>query len=66
MTLSPLFQLMTLSPLFSAGVSGCIINTCGWVTGVGFKILLNIVEAFHGMKKFVYSHLLRGMPMCVK
>jgi len=30
-----------------AGVSGCIINTCGWVTGSGFKRLLHIVEAFH-------------------
>lgn len=29
-----------------ASTSGCIINTCGWVTGAGFKILLNIVEAF--------------------
>jgi len=29
-----------------AGVSGCIINTCGWVTGSGFKRLLHIVEAF--------------------
>jgi len=29
-----------------AAVSGCFINTCGWVTGGGFKILLNIVEAF--------------------
>jgi len=30
-----------------AGVSGCIINTCGWVHGPGFKRLLHIVEAFH-------------------
>jgi len=30
-----------------AAVSGCIINTCGWVTGTGFKLLLNVVEAFH-------------------
>lgn len=29
-----------------AAVSGCIINTCGWVTGSGFKLLLNVVEAF--------------------
>lgn len=29
-----------------AGASGCIINTCGWVTGSGFKRLLHIVEAF--------------------
>lgn len=29
-----------------AAVSGCIINTCGWVTGAGFRLLLNIVEAF--------------------
>lgn len=28
------------------GVSGCIINTCGWVTGGGFKILMNIVQVF--------------------
>jgi len=30
-----------------AAVSGCFINTCGWVTGGGFKLLLHIVEAFH-------------------
>ncbi|XP_066911725.1 protein CLP1 homolog [Clytia hemisphaerica] len=29
-----------------AATSGCIINTCGWVTGGGFKILLNVVEEF--------------------
>lgn len=30
-----------------AAVSGCIVNTCGWVTGGGFKALLHIVQAFH-------------------
>lgn len=32
---------------FIAAVSGCIVNTCGWVTGGGFKALLHIVQAFH-------------------
>lgn len=26
--------------------SGCIINTCGWVTGGGFKILMEVVKDF--------------------
>lgn len=26
--------------------SGCIINTCGWVTGAGFKALVNAIKAF--------------------
>eukprot|EP00112_Aurelia_sp_Birch-Aquarium-sp1_P009417 Seg207.9 transcript_id=Seg207.9/GoldUCD/mRNA.D3Y31 product="Polyribonucleotide 5'-hydroxyl-kinase Clp1" protein_id=Seg207.9/GoldUCD/D3Y31 len=29
-----------------ARVSGCIINTCGWVTGEGFKLLIDIAKAF--------------------
>ncbi|XP_068747119.1 protein CLP1 homolog [Montipora capricornis] len=29
-----------------ARVSGCIINTCGWVTGTGYRILVHAAEAF--------------------
>jgi len=29
-----------------ARISGCVINSCGWVTGDGFKLLLHIVKAF--------------------
>lgn len=29
-----------------AATSGFIINTCGWVTGGGFKILMHVVKAF--------------------
>lgn len=29
-----------------AQVSGCIINTCGWVTGTGYRILVHAAEAF--------------------
>lgn len=29
-----------------ARVSGCIINTCGWVTGQGFKVLLDVTKSF--------------------
>eukprot|EP00795_Rhopilema_esculentum_P014045 gene14045-5024_t len=29
-----------------ARVSGCIVNTCGWVTGEGFRLLLDIAKSF--------------------
>ncbi|PFX14840.1 Protein CLP1-like [Stylophora pistillata] len=29
-----------------ARVSGCIINTCGWVTGTGYRIVVHAAEAF--------------------
>lgn len=29
-----------------ARASGCIINTCGWVTGTGYRILVHAAEAF--------------------
>lgn len=29
-----------------AQVSGCIINTCGWVTGTGYRILVHAAEEF--------------------
>ena len=28
--------------------SGCVINTCGWVTGTGFRILVHAAQAFEG------------------
>lgn len=34
--------------LVAARVSGCIINTCGWVTGTGYRILVHAAEAFEG------------------
>lgn len=34
--------------LLAAQVSGCIINTCGWVTGTGYRILVHAAEAFEG------------------
>jgi polyribonucleotide 5'-hydroxyl-kinase len=27
---------------------GCVINTCGWVDGLGYKALLHIAQAFAG------------------
>lgn len=29
-----------------AHASGCVINTCGWVTGTGYRILVHAAEAF--------------------
>lgn len=29
-----------------ARASGCVINTCGWVTGTGYRILVHAAEAF--------------------
>lgn len=31
-----------------AGATGCIINTPGWVTGLGFRMLLHAVQTFKG------------------
>ena len=37
-----------LSLLSQARASGCVINTCGWVTGTGYRILVHAAEAFEG------------------
>lgn len=29
-------------------VGGCIINTCGWVDGQGYRTLVKVCEAFKG------------------
>ena len=29
-------------------MSGCVINTCGWVTGMGYRILVHAADAFKG------------------
>ena len=34
--------------LLIARASGCVINTCGWVTGTGYRILVHAAEAFEG------------------
>ncbi|XP_065666884.1 protein CLP1 homolog isoform X2 [Hydra vulgaris] len=39
-----------------AAVSGFIINTCGWVTGGGFKILMNVVKSFKVDVVLVIDH----------
>ena len=36
------------SLLSQARASGCVINTCGWVTGTGYRILVHAAEAFEG------------------
>ena len=40
-------QLRVFSPI-PARVSGCVINTCGWVTGMGYRILVHAAKAFKG------------------
>lgn len=32
-----------------ARASGCVINTCGWVTGTGYRILVHAAETFDGV-----------------
>lgn len=52
--------------------SGCIINTCGWVTGAGFRALVNAIRAFEVAVVLVldqerlYNELTREMPDFVK
>lgn len=47
------FPFILPSLLILARVSGCIINTCGWVTGEGFKLLIDIAKAFTGNFPFI-------------
>lgn len=52
--------------------SGCIINTCGWVTGAGFKALVNAIAAFEATivlvldQERLYNELTRDLPPFVR
>jgi len=54
------------------GASGCIINTCGWVKGEGYKALTNAAVAFEVDVVIVldherlYNELVRDMPNFVE
>lgn len=56
----------------AALVSGCIINTCGWVKGQGYKILTHAAQAFEVDiilvldNERLYNELVRDMPKFVK
>ena len=32
----------------AAKTGGCVVNTCGWVDGQGYKALLHIAQTFEG------------------
>ncbi|XP_071803579.1 polyribonucleotide 5'-hydroxyl-kinase Clp1-like [Asterias amurensis] len=55
-----------------AGVSGCIINTCGWIKGDGYKCITHAVKAFEVDviivldQERLYNELVRDMPSFVK
>lgn len=55
-----------------AKASGCIINTCGWIKGGGYKSLLHIAGAFEVDiiividQERLYNELKRDMPKFVK
>lgn len=34
----------------SARIGGVVVNTCGWVTGAGYKMLVHAAKAFDGRK----------------
>ena len=38
--------LMIILPLILARVGGVVVNTCGWVTGAGYKMLVHAAKAF--------------------
>lgn len=44
------------SNYFVAAASGMIVNTCGWIDGDGYKILLDIVELFSPTVVFVIGN----------
>ena len=33
-----------------ARIGGIVVNTCGWVTGSGYKMLVHAAKAFDGKK----------------
>ena len=35
-------------PLISARIGGVVVNTCGWVTGAGYKMLVHAAKSFDG------------------
>ncbi|XP_017775410.1 PREDICTED: protein CLP1 homolog [Nicrophorus vespilloides] len=53
-------------------MSGCIINTCGWIKGVGYKFILHTMEAFNVNvilvldQERLYNELVRDSPRFVK
>lgn len=58
--------------LFSANVSGVIINTCGWVKQSGYRSLTHIAQAFEVDvivvldQERLYNELVRDMPPFVR
>lgn len=44
-----LIMLKFLIPKILAKTGGCILNTCGWVDGAGYKVLLHAAKAFEGI-----------------
>ena len=63
-----LFCFLCFSP---ANASGVIINTCGWIKGLGYQSLVHAVTAFEvdvvaviGHEK-LYHDLKKGLPECV-
>ncbi|XP_071966169.1 polyribonucleotide 5'-hydroxyl-kinase Clp1-like [Antedon mediterranea] len=59
-----------LNPL--ASTSGCVINTCGWVKGDGYKCITHAAQAFEVDvivvldQERLYNELVRDMPSFVK
>lgn len=51
-----------------ARASGCIINTCGWVTGTGYRILVHAAEAFDGMycMQFLINTFFKPRDPCIR
>ena len=55
-----------------ANISGCIINTCGWIKGGGYKSLVHIAGAFEVDiiivldQERLFTELVRDMPEFVK
>ena len=56
----------------AANVSGCVINTCGWIKAGGYKSLMHIAGAFEVDiiivldQERLYTELKRDMPDFVK
>ncbi|XP_038044313.1 polyribonucleotide 5'-hydroxyl-kinase Clp1-like [Patiria miniata] len=55
-----------------ASVSGCVINTCGWIKGDGYKCITHAAKAFEVDvivvldQERLYNELVRDMPSFVK
>lgn len=51
---------IVLIPPFAEADSGLIVNTCGWIDGVGFEVLMHAITAFQAGNLHLFDFLLNA------